>query len=139
MGVDVWRGIRWNWNRRQCRGIACFTRTFAGRGVFCRLLHVVGNFSRQAIGGTVAVSLSGYESTEDTIQSALENLPRINILHDESIPNGWSVTFLSEVGDRPLMEATSGRLSGVVDAEVVITDMSKEDPAKFTFKMALIL
>ncbi|KAL7532002.1 hypothetical protein ACHAXR_005653, partial [Thalassiosira sp. AJA248-18] len=49
----------------------------------------------------------------------------------ESISNGWSVTFLSEAGDLPLIQATSGRLLG--DAKVVVMEMTKGDPATLVY------
>lgn len=90
--------------------------------------------SQDSISGTFTASFRGYETadiavdaTPDEVKTALENLPSINLVHVESVSDGWSVTFLSEAGDLPLIQATSGRLSN--DARVVVTEMTKGDPA----------
>jgi hypothetical protein len=54
------------------------------------------------------------DATADEVKMALENLPSINVLNVKSISSGWSVTYLSEAGNLPLMEVTSGRLLGIL-------------------------
>ena len=48
-------------------------------------------------------------------------LGQINLIHVESISDGWSITFLSEAGDLPLIEATSEKLSN--NAKVEATEI----------------
>jgi len=94
---------------------------------------------KDSISGTFTASFRGEETvdiatdaTPDTVKTALENLPSINIVHVESVANGWSVTFLSEAGDLPLIKTTSGRLSN--DAKVVVTEVIKGDAATLVFE-----
>eukprot|EP00571_Detonula_confervacea_P009541 CAMPEP_0172316672 /NCGR_PEP_ID=MMETSP1058-20130122/29061_1 /TAXON_ID=83371 /ORGANISM="Detonula confervacea, Strain CCMP 353" /LENGTH=59 /DNA_ID=CAMNT_0013031037 /DNA_START=35 /DNA_END=211 /DNA_ORIENTATION=- len=47
------------------------------------------------------------------------------------VSDGWSVAFLSEAGDLPLIQVTSGRLSN--GAKVVVTEMTKGDPATLVY------
>jgi hypothetical protein len=70
--------------------------------------------SKSTVTGTFTAFFRGFETndipvdaTDEEIKTALENLPSIGFVDVESLPNGWAVTFLSEAGDLPLMEATS--------------------------------
>lgn len=99
--------------------------------------HIVIS-SQDSTSGTFTASFRGHETadivvgaTADIVKTTLENLPSINLVHVESIPNGWSVTFLSEAGDLPLIQVTSGRLSN--DAKAVVTEMTKGDPATLIY------
>ena len=71
------------------------------------------------------------DATAEAVKAALENLPSIYFLHVEAISDGWTVAFLSEAGDLPLIRATSGRLSN--DAKVVVTEVTKGDPATLIY------
>ena len=99
--------------------------------------HIV-ILSQTSTSGTFTALFRGYETTEieagatpAAVKVALENLPSINLVHVEAISSGWSVSFLSEAGDLPLMQATSGRLLG--DAKVVVTEATKGDPATLVY------
>ena len=88
--------------------------------------------------GTFTVVFLGYETadiavdaTADIVKNALENLPSINIVHVDSISNGWSITFLSEAGDLPLMHVTSGRLSQ--GTKMIATEVTKGDIATLIY------
>ena len=96
--------------------------------------------SQNQMSGTFTVLFRGHETndipvdaTPDTVKSVLENLPSINVVHVDVIGDGWSVTFLSEPGDLPLMKATSGRLIGDSAARVVITEVVKGDLATLLY------
>ena len=100
--------------------------------------HIVVASQSSIVTGTFTAFFRGHETsdiavgaTAEEVKAALENLPSINIVDVESIENGWSVAFLSEAGDLPLMEATSGRLSS--NAKVFITEMTKGDPATLIY------
>lgn len=45
------------------------------------------------------------------LQRYLSNIDSINTVQVNDIQHGWAVTFLSEVGDLPLMEVTKARLT----------------------------
>ena len=96
--------------------------------------------SQDQVSGTFTLLFRGHETgdisvgaTPDTVKSMLENLPTINVVHVDAIDDGWSVTFLSEPGDLPLMSATSGRLMGDSAARVVITEAAKGDLATLVY------
>ena len=96
--------------------------------------------SQQQLSGTFTLSFRGHETgdistdaTSDAVKSMLENLPSINVVYVDTISDGWSVTFLSEAGDLPLMSATSGRLLGDPDARVVVTEAVKGDIAMLLY------
>lgn len=83
--------------------------------------------SKSTVTGTFTVFSRGFETndipvdaTDKEIKTALENLPSIGFVDVESLPNGWAVRFLSEAGDLPMMEATSGRLLGDENAKVML-------------------
>ncbi len=88
--------------------------------------------------GTFTVSFLGYQTTDiavdataNMVKNALENLPSINLVHVDLISNGWSVTFLSEAGDLPLMQVTSGRLSS--GTKIVTMETTKGDIATLIY------
>lgn len=94
--------------------------------------------SKESVSGTFTVSFLGSETpdipvdaTPIDIKIALENLPSINIVRVHEITDGWAVTFLSEAGDLPLMEPTSGRLSG--NAKIVARESIKGDAASIVY------
>ncbi|KAL9189871.1 hypothetical protein ACHAXT_009546 [Thalassiosira profunda] len=101
--------------------------------------HIVISSEASSVSGTFTLSFRGHETTDiavdasaDAVKAALENLPSINLLHVESIADGWSVAFLSEAGDLPLIQATSGRLSD--GAKVVVAEATKGDPATLVYE-----
>ena len=47
--------------------------------------------------------------------------------------DGWRIAFLSEPGDLPSLEVTSGRLTGPDDANILIDEFIKGDAAKLIF------
>ena len=94
--------------------------------------------SKDQITGTFTLLFRGHETddisvdaTPDIMKSMLENLPSINVVSVDAIVDGWSVIFLSETGDLPMMSATSGRLQN--DATVVITEAVKGDHATLLY------
>eukprot|EP00804_Cyclotella_cryptica_P021433 CCRYP_005783-RA/>CCRYP_005783-RA protein AED:0.00 eAED:0.00 QI:831/1/1/1/1/1/3/2372/6166 len=96
--------------------------------------------SKSIVTGTFTLSFRGYETadisvdaTSNAVKMALQNLPTINFVNVESLYNGWSITFLSEAGDLPLMEATSGRLMGDPSAKVEVAEATKGDPADLIY------
>eukprot|EP00970_Alexandrium_tamarense_P002964 scaffold427_cov103-Alexandrium_tamarense.AAC.19 len=97
--------------------------------------------SQYSASGSFTASFKGYETSDipvnassEMVQTALENLPSINVVNVESTLNGWSVTFLSEAGDLPLMEVTSGRLlSEDANAKVLVTEVVKGDSATLVY------
>lgn len=100
--------------------------------------HIIISSDNESVGGTFTIIFLGYETTdiaadatEDMVKYALENLPGINLVHVDSIFNGWSITFLSEAGDLPLLQVTSGRLSH--GAKIAATEITKGDFATFVY------
>ncbi len=88
--------------------------------------------------GTFTVSFWGYKKSDiavdaeaKIIKTKLENLPSVNLVHVESISNGWIVTFFSMAGDLPLIQVTLGRLS--ISAKVVVTEATKGDSATHVY------
>ena len=97
--------------------------------------HIIVS-SEVAVSGTFTASFRGFETEDiavdassDEVKTALENLPSINFVQVDSLFNGWTVTFLSEAGDLPLMEVTSGRLLGDSNAKMVVNEATKGDSA----------
>jgi hypothetical protein len=105
------------------------------------LQHITIIPSQDQLEGTFTLSFRGFETgdipvdaTAETVKAMLENLPSLNVVHVDSIDDGWSVEFLSEAGDLPLMSATSGRLlGGNASAKVVITEVVKGDHATLVY------
>ena len=94
--------------------------------------------AKESVSGTFTVSFLGSETPDIPVDAspvdikiALENLPTINIVRVHEITDGWAVTFLSEAGDLPLMEPTSGRLSG--NAKIVARESVKGDAASIVY------
>ncbi|KAL3774885.1 hypothetical protein ACHAW5_007303 [Stephanodiscus triporus] len=90
------------------------------------------------VSGTFTATFRGFETsaiavdaTAEAVKTALENLPSVNLVQVEPISNGWSVTFLSEAGDLPLIQITLGRLSH--GAKVVVTEAVKGDFATLVY------
>ena len=110
-------------------------------GIVTLLINLATNdASRISVGrrnkhteGTFTASFRGHETTDisthataDTVKTALENLPSINLVDVESTSTGWSISFQSEAGDLPLIETTSGRLLND-NAKVIATEVVKGD------------
>jgi len=116
-------------------------------GIVTLLINLATNdASRISVGrrnkhtqGTFTASFRGYKTTDisthataDTVKTALENLPSINLVDVESTSTGWSISFQSEAGDLPLIETTSGRLLND-NAKVVATEVVKGDAATLIY------
>ena len=68
------------------------------------------------------------------LQRYLSNIDSINTVQVNDIQHGWAVTFLSEVGDLPLlMEVTKGRLTGPQDFDLTVSEYIKGDVASLVF------
>ena len=107
--------------------------------VLQEIQHIIVS-SELAVSGTFTASFRGFETediavhaTPDEVKAALENLPSINCVHVDSLLKGWAVTFLSEAGDLPLMEVTSGRLLGDVNAKMIVNEATKGDSANLVY------
>lgn len=93
-----------------------------------------------SLGGTFTVaymessteSIRVEASTVD-IKTSLENLPGLNSLSVDKIPDGWRITFDSEAGDVPLLVATSGRLTGLQKPKAVVTEFVKGNTATLVY------
>ena len=84
------------------------------------------------IHGNFTISFRGYRSNDIPVTSsdfelkiALENLPSINVVAVSKIAHGWRITFLSEAGDLPLMEVTSGRLVGPFNPSIKVVESKR--------------
>jgi hypothetical protein len=93
-----------------------------------------------SVGGTFTVSYRGFqtdqipaEASSQDLQRYLSNLDSINTVQVNDIQHGWAVTFLSEVGDLPLMEVTKGRLTGPQDFDLTVSEYIKGDVASLVF------
>eukprot|EP00957_Ditylum_brightwellii_P123462 9413241-Ditylum_brightwellii.AAC.1 len=93
-----------------------------------------------AVTGTFTASFRGHETGHIPVNASsfhfkheLENLPSINALNVNLIMNGWSITFLSEAGDLPLIEVTAGRLTGALDAKISVLERTKGDHATLIY------
>ncbi|POM58076.1 hypothetical protein PHPALM_37326 [Phytophthora palmivora] len=76
------------------------------------------------LGGDFTISFRGFETghlsaftTDVEMKRQLENLPSIGVVEvtrTSQLNNAmsWTVTFMTELGDLPLMKVTSGRLTG---------------------------
>lgn len=58
-------------------------------------------------------------------------MPSINLVQVEFIPNGWRVTYLSEAGDLPLIQVTTGWISNGV--RIVVSEATKGDAATLVY------
>jgi len=67
------------------------------------------------------------------VKAALENLPSINVVSVSMTRNGWRITFESEAGDLPLMQVTTGRITGFADISVSVEEVAKGTAAKLLF------
>ena len=99
---------------------------------------VISAQGQDVISGTFTASFRGYETSHiavdadaETLRTELENLPSINLVQVDSIANGWSVAFLSEAGDLPLIQVTTGRVSNGV--KIAVTEATKGDAATLVY------
>jgi len=111
---------------------------------------VLGGGGGNVVAGSFTVSFRGEETdsipvdaSATDVKFALQNLDTINLVSVESIlhdqGHGWRVSFVSEAGDLPLMQSTSGRLTttgpdestatGSVAVRVVIEEHIRGDKA----------
>ncbi len=67
------------------------------------------------------------------VKAALENLPSINVASVSTTRNGWRITFESEAGDLPLMQVTTGRITGFAHISVSVEEVAKGTAAKLLF------
>ena len=77
--------------------------------------------------GTFTISFDGNETDDIDINASslelkhdLENIPSINIVVVDPIPHGWQITFISEAGNLPLLEVSTGRLMNPPDLKVTV-------------------
>jgi len=67
------------------------------------------------------------------VKAALENLPSINVASVSTTRNGWRITFESEAGDLPLMQVTTGRITGFAHISVSVEEVAKGTATRLLF------
>lgn len=104
-----------------------------------------GTESEGEVGGTFTLSFRGHETasiatdaTANDVKYALQNLDSINVVAVEKLAvgqSGWRVRFLSEPGDLPLMQGTSGRLMtpNGASAKIIVEEHVKGDAASLVY------
>lgn len=79
---------------------------------------------------TPTCELSTCYAANFQVKHQLENLDAIrvvSVVKDSTLTNGavtWTVTFDTEIGDLPMLEVTSGRLTGTESQDVAIANAS---------------
>ncbi|KAF1323264.1 Projectin/twitchin, partial [Globisporangium splendens] len=97
-----------------------------------------------ALGGDFTVSFRGFETTNLAVSTTaaemkrqLENLPSLGVVAVSAtagINNAmtWDTTFLTELGDVPLVKVTSGRLTGGTP-KVLVSTMQEGTPGRIVY------
>uniref|UniRef100_K3WF50 Titin n=1 Tax=Globisporangium ultimum (strain ATCC 200006 / CBS 805.95 / DAOM BR144) TaxID=431595 RepID=K3WF50_GLOUD len=97
-----------------------------------------------ALGGDFTVSFRGFETTNLAVSTTaaemkrqLENLPSIGVIAVSTTAGtnnamAWDITFLTELGDVPLMKVTSGRLTGGA-SKILVSTMQVGTPGRIVY------